>query len=59
MLSRISVYSGTVFNGEHETDRGYLLFLGEYQIRGTFGKFLAWSFISVTDLQILSCLVSF
>ena len=24
-----------------------------------FEKFLAWSFISVTDLQILSCLVSF
>ena len=28
-------------------------------IRGAFGKFLAWSFISVTDLQTLSCLVSF
>ena len=28
-------------------------------IRGAFGKFLAWSFISVTDLQNLSCLVSF
>ena len=28
-------------------------------IRGAFGKFLAWSFISVTNLQTLSCLVSF
>ena len=28
-------------------------------VRGAFGKFLAWSFISVTDLQTLSCLVSF
>ena len=28
-------------------------------IRGAFGKFLAWSFISVTDLQTFSCLVSF
>ena len=28
-------------------------------IRGAFGKFLAWSIISVTDLQTLSCLVSF
>ena len=27
-------------------------------IRGAFGKFLALSFISVTDLQTLSCLVS-
>ena len=30
-----------------------------YGVRGAFGKFLAWSFISVTDLQNLSCLVSF
>ena len=29
------------------------------KLRGAFGKFLAWSFISVTDLQTLSCLVSF
>ena len=28
-------------------------------IRGTFGKFLAWSFIPVTDLQTLLCMVSF
>ena len=28
-------------------------------VRGAFGKFLAWSFISVTNLQTLSCLVSF
>ena len=28
-------------------------------IRGAFGKFLAWSLISVTDLQNLSCFVSF
>ena len=28
-------------------------------IRGAFGKFLAWSFISVTNLQTLPCLVSF
>ena len=28
-------------------------------VRGSFGKFLAWSFISGTDLQTLSCLVSF
>ena len=28
-------------------------------IRGAFGTFLAWYFISVTDLQILSLLVSF
>ena len=27
-------------------------------VRGAFGKFLAWSFISVTDLQTLSCLIS-
>ena len=26
-------------------------------VRGAFGKFLAWSFISVTDLQALSCLI--
>ena len=34
--------------------------LGEIglNLRGGFGKFLAWSFISVTDLQTLSCLVS-
>ena len=30
-----------------------------HDIRGAFGKFLAWSYISVTDLQTLSCLVSF
>ena len=29
------------------------------QIRGAFGKFFAWSFISVTDFQPLSCVVSF
>ena len=28
-------------------------------VRGAFGKFLAWSFISITDLQTLSCLVLF
>ena len=28
-------------------------------LRGAFGKFLTWYFISVTDLQTLSCLVSF
>ena len=28
-------------------------------IRGAFGKFLAWYFISVTDLQTILCLVSF
>ena len=28
-------------------------------IRGVFGKFLAWSYISVTNLQTLSCVVSF
>ena len=28
-------------------------------VRGAFGKFLAWSIISVTDVQTLSCLVSF
>ena len=28
-------------------------------IRGAFGKFLAWYFISVTDLQTLLCLISF
>ena len=28
-------------------------------LRGAFGKFLAWSFISVTDLQTLLCLISF
>ena len=28
-------------------------------VPGAFGKSLAWSFISVTDLQTLSCLVSF
>ena len=33
--------------------------LGSIKIRGAFGKFLAWSFISVTDFQTLSCLVSF
>ena len=30
-----------------------------WQLRGAFGKFLAWPFISETDLQTLSCLVSF
>ena len=29
------------------------------KLRGAFGKFLAWSIISVTDLQTLSCLVLF
>ena len=29
------------------------------QIRGVIRKFLAWSYISVTDLQTLSCLISF
>ena len=28
-------------------------------VRWALGKFLAWSFISVIDLQTLSCLVSF
>ena len=28
-------------------------------IRGVFGKFLAWSFILITDLQTISRLVSF
>ena len=28
-------------------------------VRGAFGKFLAWYFISVTYLQTLSCLISF
>ena len=31
----------------------------QFNIRGAFGKFLAWSYISVTNLQTLSCLVSF
>ena len=31
----------------------------DLNIRGAFGKFLARSFILVTDLQNLSCLVSF
>ena len=30
-----------------------------FVLRGAFGKFLAGSFISVTDLQTLSCLISF
>ena len=30
-----------------------------FYLRGAFGKFLAWSFISVNDLQTLSCLISF
>ena len=29
------------------------------QLRGAFGKFLAWYFISVAVLQTISCLVSF
>ena len=33
--------------------------LRRHELRGAFGKFLAWSFISVTDLQTLSCFVSF
>ena len=33
--------------------------VGTDVIRGAFVKFLAWSFISVTDLQTLSCLVPF
>ena len=33
-------------------------FLAEIFVRGAFGKFLAWSFISVTNLQTLSFLVS-
>ena len=36
-----------------------VIFVKTLQLRGAFGKFLAWSFISVTDLQNLSCLVSF
>ena len=32
---------------------------GIFAIRGAFGKFLAWSIISLTNWQILSCLVSF
>ena len=36
-----------------------LFILKDYPLRGAFGKFLAWSFISVTDLQTLSCLVPF
>ena len=28
-------------------------------IRGAFGKYVAWSFFSVTDKQTHSCLVSF
>ena len=30
-----------------------------FVVRGAFGKFLAWSFISVADLQTLASLVSF
>ena len=37
---------------------GILLLLNKH-IRGTFGKFLAWYFISVNDVRTLSCLVSF
>ena len=33
--------------------------LEKRDIRGAFGKLLAWYFISVTDLQTLSCLVPF
>ena len=33
--------------------------LTKLELRGAFGMFLAWSFISVTDLQTLSWLVSF
>ena len=29
------------------------------KIREAFGKFLAWSYISITDLQTVSCVVSF
>ena len=34
-----------------------MLFIQHIHVRGAFGKFLVWSFISVTDLQTLSCLV--
>ena len=34
-------------------------YLAQMLLRGTFGKFLAWSFTSVTNSQTLSCLVSF
>ena len=34
-------------------------FASDCDIRGAFGKFLAWPFISVTDLQTISCLISF
>ena len=35
------------------------IFLKAIHVRGAFGKFLAWSCVSVTDLQTLSCLVPF
>ena len=44
-------YLGKLIIGIFEVYKGYL--------RGAFGKFLAWSFISVTDLQTLLCLVTF
>ena len=37
----------------------FLTFCRKTRVRGAFGKFLAWSIISVTDVQALSCLVSF
>ena len=51
-----------ISNKNRNTSHWYhftLLKIYMVNIRGTFGKFLEWSCISETDLQILSCLISF
>ena len=63
------IYWGTLANSEDPVDAAKccmglqcLLRLKHHsgtEIQGAFGKFLAWSFISVTNLQTISCLVSF
>ena len=69
MAVKLSLLSGpvVVFDTmiiQHDTDTNNFFYkdksFKQYKdIRGAFGKFLAWSFISVIDLHTLSCLVSF
>ena len=52
-------HGGRIFLFHPHTDNGFFFLLTTKceLLRGAFGKFLAWSFISVTNLQTLSCLV--
>ena len=52
------IFNGVLDSEVNNSSELVLMLDVSWYVRGAFGKLLAWSFISVTDLQTLSCLVS-